>query len=125
MSKQPQSRAGTASATERYSPERPYKPLVSPPSVEDKDACAIYASVRKDAAPSHEPIELAIPAMQKMLHRAGNVEGEGDGCGLLLDVPRKIWAEEVRSGGHAPKLALDRRFAVAHVFISRKGGNVA
>jgi glutamate synthase (NADPH) large chain len=104
---------------ERYSPERPYKPLVSPPSVEDKDACAIYASVRKDATPSHEPIELAIPALQKMLHRAGNVDGEGDGCGLLLDIPRKIWAEEVRSGGHDPSLALDDAFAVAHVFIER------
>src|SRR4051794_40125709 len=104
---------------ERYSPERPYRPLVSPPSVEDKDACAIYASVRKDATPSHEPIELAIPALQKMLHRAGNVDGEGDGCGLLLDIPRKIWAEEVRSGGHDPSLATDGAFAVAHVFIER------
>src|SRR6201986_5677867 len=104
---------------ERYSPERPYKPLVSPPSVEDKDACAIYASVRKDATPSHEPIELAIPAMQKMLHRAGNVDGEGDGCGLMLDLPRKIWAEGGRVGGHDPALTLDDAFAVAHVFIER------
>ncbi|HEX6602565.1 MAG TPA: glutamate synthase central domain-containing protein, partial [Solirubrobacterales bacterium] len=104
---------------ERYSPERPYRPLVSPPSVEDKDACAIYASVRKDATPSHEPIELAIPALQKMLHRAGNVDGEGDGCGLLLDIPRKIWAEEVRSDGHDPSLATDDAFAVAHIFIER------
>jgi glutamate synthase (NADPH) large chain len=103
----------------RYSPERAYRPLVSPPSVEDKDACAIYASVRKDATPSHAPIELAIPALQKMLHRAGNVDGEGDGCGLLLDLPRKIWAEEVRSGGHDPSLTLDDAFAVAHVFIER------
>jgi glutamate synthase (NADPH/NADH) large chain len=103
----------------RYSPERPYRPLVSPPSVEDKDACAIYASVRRDATPSHEPIALAIPALQKMLHRAGNVDGEGDGCGLLLDIPRKIWAEEVRSGGHDPSLTLDDAFAVAHVFIER------
>jgi glutamate synthase (NADPH/NADH) large chain len=103
----------------RYSPERPYRPLVSPPSVEDKDACAIYASVRKDATPSHTPIELAIPALQKMLHRAGNVDGEGDGCGLLLDIPRKIWAEEVRAGGHDPSLTLDDAFAVAHIFIER------
>ena len=116
MSK-PQSAA--APSVERYSPELPYKPLVSPPSVEDKDACAIYASVRKDATPSHEPIELAIPALQKMLHRAGNVDGEGDGCGLLLDIPRKIWAEEVRSGGHDPSLTLDDAFAVAHIFIER------
>jgi glutamate synthase (NADPH/NADH) large chain len=118
MSKRSQSRRGAA--VERYSPERPYKPRVSPPSVEDKDACAIYASVRKDATASHEPIELAIPAMQMMLHRAGNVDGEGDGCGLLLDLPRKIWAEEVRSGGHDPSLTLDDAFAVAHVFIERK-----
>jgi glutamate synthase (NADPH) large chain len=103
----------------RYSPERAYRPLVSPPSVEDKDACAIYASVRKDATPSHEPIERAIPALQKMLHRAGNVDGEGDGCGLLVDIPRKIWAEEVRAGGHDPSLTLDDAFAVAHVFIER------
>ena len=44
---------------------------------------------------------------------------EGDGCGLLLDLPRKIWAEEVRSGGHDPSLATDDAFAVAHVFIER------
>jgi glutamate synthase (NADPH) large chain len=108
-----------ASGPVRYSPERAYRPLVSPPSVEDKDACAIYASVRKDATPSHEPIALAIPALQKMLHRAGNVDGEGDGCGLLVDIPRKIWAEEVRAGGHDPSLTLDDAFAVAHVFVER------
>jgi glutamate synthase (NADPH) large chain len=106
-------------SVKRYSPELPYKPLVSPPSVEDKDACAIYASVRKDATPSHEPIVLAIPALQKMLHRAGNVDGEGDGCGLMLDLPRKIWAEEVRADGHDPSLTLDDSFAVAHIFIER------
>jgi glutamate synthase (NADPH/NADH) large chain len=103
----------------RYSPERAYRPRVSPPSVEDKDACAIYASVRKDATPGHEPIRKAIPALQKMLHRAGNVDGEGDGCGVLLDIPRKIWAEEVRSGGHDPSLTLDDAFAVAHIFVDR------
>jgi glutamate synthase (NADPH/NADH) large chain len=103
----------------RYSPERPYRPLAPPASVEDKDACAIYASVRKDATPSHEALQQAIPALQKMLHRAGNVDGEGDGCGLLLDLPRTIWAEEVRAGGHDPSLALDDAFAVAHVFVER------
>jgi len=115
----PKSQSRHGADVERYSPERPYKPLVSPPSVEDNDACGIYASVRKDATPSHEPIELALPALQKMLHRAGNVDGEGDGCGLMLDIPRKIWAEEVRSGGHDPSLTLDDAFAVAHVFVER------
>ncbi|MGE5858198.1 MAG: glutamate synthase-related protein [Solirubrobacterales bacterium] len=87
--------------------------------MEDSDACAIYASVRRDATPSHEPVTLALTSLQKMLHRAGNVDGEGDGCGLLVDVPTKIWAEEVRQGGHNPSLALDDAFAVAHVFVER------
>jgi glutamate synthase (NADPH/NADH) large chain len=112
-------RVQRANPVERYAWDRPWKPLVSPPSVEENDACAIYASVRKDATPGHEPIELAIPALQKMLHRAGNVDGEGDGCGLMLDLPRKIWAEDVRVGGHDPALTLDDAFAVAHVFIER------
>jgi glutamate synthase (NADPH/NADH) large chain len=104
---------------QRYSSERAYRPRVSPPSVEDKDACAIYASVRKDATPSHDPVPLALDSLQKMLHRAGNVDGEGDGCGLLVDIPTKVWAEEVRQGGHSPSLALDEAFAVAHVFVER------
>jgi glutamate synthase (NADPH) large chain len=102
-----------------YSPERAWRPRTSPPSVEDRDACAIYASVRKDATPDREPVDLALTSLQKMLHRAGNVDGEGDGCGLLVDIPRKIWAEEVRSGGHSPALARDPAFAVGHVFIER------
>jgi glutamate synthase (NADPH/NADH) large chain len=105
--------------TQRYSPERAYRPRVSPPSVEDRDACALYAAVRKDATPSHELVAGALDSLQKMLHRAGNVDGEGDGCGILVDVPRKIWAEEVRAGGHNPALALDPAFAVAHMFVDR------
>ncbi|MFN8159929.1 MAG: glutamate synthase-related protein [Solirubrobacterales bacterium] len=103
----------------RYSPELPHRPLAPPPSVSDHDACAIYASVRRDATPSHAPVRLAIASLQKMLHRAGNVDGEGDGCGLLVDIPRRIWSEEVRAGGHDPSLSLDDAFAVAHVFVER------
>src|ERR1700744_3062490 len=106
------SRVEHAQPAEHYAWDRPYRPLVSPPSVEENDACAISAPVRKAAPPSHEPIELAIPALQKMLHRAGNVDGEGAGCGLLVDLPRKIWAEEGRVGGHDPALTLADAFAV-------------
>ena len=42
-----------------------------------------------------------------MLHRAGSIDGQGDGCGLSIDIPRELWAEEVRAGGHAPDLVLD------------------
>jgi glutamate synthase (NADPH) large chain len=107
----------------RYASTQGYRPRRPPLTVEDRDACALYASVQKDATPAHEPIATALTALQKMLHRAGNVDGEGDGCGVLLDIPRKIWAEEIRTGGHASHLALDPQFAVGHIFIPRKGGN--
>ena len=109
----------------RYSPTQAYRPRKPPETVEDRDACALYASVSKTAQATHEAIETALVALEKMLHRAGNVVGEGDGCGLLVDIPREIWAEEIRAGGHASKLALDPRFAVLHVFIPRKSGAVA
>jgi len=108
---------------QRYSSTAAYRPKVPPKTVEDRDACALYAFVQKDATPAHEPIEHALVSLQKMLHRAGNVDGEGDGCGVLIDIPRKIWAEEVRSGGHASHLVLDPLFAVGHIFIPRKGGD--
>src|SRR3989440_6064780 len=104
----------------RYASTQGYRPRRPPQTVEDRDACALYASVEKDATPAHLPIELALAAVEKMMHRAGNVDGEGDGCGVLIDIPRKIWAEEVRAGGHASHLALDPGFAVAHIFIPRK-----
>ncbi|CAN5477979.1 glutamate synthase-related protein [soil metagenome] len=110
---------------ERYSATQAYRPRRPPQTVEDKDACGIYASVSKGARPGHDAVEIALVALEKMLHRAGNVDGEGDGCDVLIDIPRRIWAEEVRAGGHAPKLALDERFAVVHVLIPRAGGNAA
>jgi glutamate synthase (NADPH) large chain len=110
---------GGSSNVERYSPERTYRPRVPPPSVEDRDACALYATVRRDGVASRALVAAALESLQKMLHRAGNVDGEGDGCGILVDIPRRIWAEEVRAGGHNPALALDPAFAVGHLFIDR------
>jgi glutamate synthase (NADPH/NADH) large chain len=113
--------AEPSSRVVRYVSTQGYKPRRAPVTVEDRDACALYAAVEKDATARHEPIPTALGALEKMLHRAGNVDGEGDGCGVLLDIPRKIWAEEIRGGGHASHLALDPLFAVGHIFLPRKG----
>ncbi len=112
-------------AVERFSSTQAYRPLRPPKTVEDQDACGIYASVNKGARPTHGAISDALIALEKMLHRAGNIDGEGDGCGMLMDIPRKIWAEEIRAGGHASRLSLDERFAVVHIMIPRKSGRVA
>jgi glutamate synthase (NADPH) large chain len=98
--------------------------LRPPWTVEEHDACALYAWVAKDARPAHGPIGAGLAALRHMLHRAGNVDGEGDGCGLQIDIPRELWAERVRAGGHAPDLALDPGFAVTHLLIPRTAGFV-
>src|SRR5918998_1241877 len=96
----------------------------APWTVEDRDACALYGWIAKDTRPGHAPIAAALAALGRMLHRAGSLDGEGDGCGLLLDIPRELWADEVRAGGHAPDLVLDPGFAVAHLLIPRTAGAV-
>jgi glutamate synthase (NADPH/NADH) large chain len=105
--------------TGRYESTQAYRPRRRPETVEDRDACALYAAVRRDGKATHDVIEKGFVALQKMLHRAGNVDGEGDGCGVMVDIPRLLWQDEIRHGGHAPRLALDPAFAVAHVFVSR------
>ena len=102
----------------RHDPTRAYRPRRAPTTVEDRDACALYAWLAKDARPTHYAIDAALVALDKMLHRAGNVGGEGDGCGLSVDIPRELWAEAVRSGGHAPSHVLDGAMALANVMRS-------
>ena len=110
----------------RHDPTRAYRPRRAPTTVEDRDACALYAWLAKDARPTHEAIddrprgarEDAAPRRQR--GRRGRRLRRPD-----VDIPREIWAEAVRAGGHAPSLALDPRFAVAHVFIPRGAGDVA
>ena len=97
----PRRTPGRAGWRERRSLRRPPRPTGrcgGPQTVEDQDACALYAAVRKDGKATHDVIEKGFVALQKMLHRAGNVDGEGDGCGVMIDIPRLIWQEEVRHG---------------------------
>jgi glutamate synthase (NADPH/NADH) large chain len=112
-------RASGADTAGRYVSTQAYRPRRRPQTVEDRDACALYAAVRRDGKASHDVIEKGFVALQKMLHRAGNVDGEGDGCGVMVDIPRLLWQDEIRQGGHAPRLALDPAFAVAHIFVTR------
>src|ERR1700716_2836233 len=42
---------------------------------------------------------------------------EGDGAGVLTDIPRAIWSNALRASGHDPAVVRGGRFAVGHVFI--------
>ncbi len=54
-----------------------------------------------------------------MEHRSGFIDGEGDGCGILCDIPRTLWAQKLLASGKPGELAFDKRFAVGHIFIPR------
>lgn len=85
----------------------------------EHDACALMAAVRKDGVPGHDIIQAAVDALVKMVHRSGDFDGEGDGCGLQIDIPRKLWGALLAEAGQDGALADSPNFAVAHLFIPK------
>ena len=55
-----------------------------------------------------------------MNHRAGFINGEGDGVGIHIDIPIDLWKEKLQNAGVDPISCRQKSFAVGHVFISQK-----
>jgi len=87
------------------------------PWLEEHDSCALIANVRKQGRPSHGNVKRTLEALGQMGHRTGEVLGEGDGCGLLTDIPRAIWAHTLRAFDHPAELVDDPHFFVMHLMI--------
>ena len=85
----------------------------------EHDACALMAAARKDGVPSHRIVTDSLEALSKMVHRSGDVDGEGDGCGLQIDLPRGFWGALLQEDGQDATLAQHAQFAVGHFFIPR------
>ena len=85
----------------------------------ERDACAIICYINKAGKPTHGNVQRTIDALIKMGHRAGEINGEGDGCGILTDIPRDMWAEILAGAGRAHTLAADPGFAVGHFLVER------
>jgi len=85
----------------------------------EHDACALMAAVRKDGRPARATVSDALAALARMVHRSGDVDGEGDGCGLQIDIPRRLWSSILSEAGRDPLLAEAPNFVVAHIFIPR------
>ncbi len=83
----------------------------------ENDSCAIIAFVDKRGKSSHSNIAKTIEALKKMAHRSGDINGEGDGCGVLTDIPRNIWAGRLEKRGLSPHLAESRGFFISHLLI--------
>jgi glutamate synthase (NADPH/NADH) large chain len=90
----------------------------------EHDACGIVACIQKNGVPSSDNVDQVLAALIKMSHRAGFVDGEGDGCGILMDIPRRLWAKRLTRQGIPGALADDERFFVAHLFIRPVDGEM-
>jgi glutamate synthase (NADPH/NADH) large chain len=89
-------------------------PFALPP---ERDACAIIGFIKKLGTPTHGNLQRTIDALIKMGHRAGEIRGEGDGCGVLSDIPRLLWRERLAQSGYAADLADAADFVVAHLLL--------
>lgn len=86
----------------------------------EHDSCGIICIIEKDGFPSRDNIRKTIDALVKLEHRSGFINGEGDGCGILTDIPRALWEQKLIDAGLDGKQAYSEQFSVAHIFVPRK-----
>ena len=87
---------------------------------QEHDACGIVASIEKKKIPTRENIFNCIDALVTMNHRAGFINGEGDGVGIHIDIPRLLWKEKLQEIGLNPIMVDDKEhFVVGHIFITQ------
>jgi len=90
------------------------------PELQEHDACALAAFVTRDGRASRALVDFALDSLRLMVHRSGSVDGEGDGSGLQVDLPRPLWRRRLAAVGRPAELADDPRFVVGHVFFQHE-----
>ncbi|MCL4255481.1 MAG: glutamate synthase, partial [Anaerolineae bacterium] len=96
-----------------------------PIDTDERDACALICAVRKGGQATHGNVKRTIEGLARMGHRTGYINGEGDGVGILTDIPRQLWSKRLAHAGLRSSLATDRNFWVAHVMIPAADRNRA
>ncbi|HEQ3526788.1 TPA: glutamate synthase [Bacillus cereus] len=86
----------------------------------EHDACGIVSVMEKRKIATKENIDLCIQSLVKMNHRAGFINGEGDGIGIHIDVPKALWNEKLKSSGYNPTIVDHPHFIVGHFFLNKK-----
>jgi glutamate synthase (NADPH) large chain len=89
------------------------------PVCQEQDACAIIAFIDKRGKDAHANIIRTIEALKKMAHRSGDINDEGDGCGIMIDIPRELWSGRLKQAGLSPHLADSSGFFVGHFILPR------
>lgn len=90
---------------------------------QEHDACGIVSRIEKKRIPSRDNIFACIDALVKMNHRAGFINGEGDGVGIHIDIPKALWKKKLADQGLDENLSDSNGFVVGHFFLSRKEDN--
>ncbi|MFZ4813580.1 MAG: glutamate synthase-related protein [Phototrophicaceae bacterium] len=98
-------------------------PPLHPDDLRERDACALICAVRKGGQATHGNVKRTIEALARMGHRTGSIEGEGDGVGIMTDIPRQLWTKRLAAARLRASLATDRNFWVAHVMIPATARN--
>ncbi|HOP41597.1 MAG TPA: glutamate synthase, partial [Geobacteraceae bacterium] len=86
----------------------------------EHDGCAIICFCNKGGRPTHGNVQRTIEALVKMGHRAGEINGEGDGCGVLTDIPRLLWREALEEAGCSAEMVDTPSFALAHLLVPKE-----
>ncbi|WP_090750230.1 glutamate synthase-related protein [Mesobacillus persicus] len=86
---------------------------------QEHDACGVIASVEKKKNPTRENIFHCIDGLVMMNHRAGFINGEGDGVGIHIDIPRALWKEKLAAVNVDSSIVDRENFIVGHVFFNR------
>ncbi|HVU09826.1 MAG TPA: glutamate synthase-related protein [Phototrophicaceae bacterium] len=100
------------SNTSDFIPDLPHRE-----DTRERDACALICAVRKGGEATHGNVKRTIEALTRMGHRTGFVDGEGDGVGIMTDIPRELWAKTLALQGLRSSLATSQNFWVAHLMI--------
>jgi glutamate synthase (NADPH) large chain len=85
------------------------------------DGCALILFADKRGRSTHANITRAIEGLRSMGHRSGGIDGEGDGCGLQVDIPRELWAQRLEQASLSPHLSESNHFAVGHFLLPGRG----
>src|SRR5712692_9993398 len=83
----------------------------------DHDACGTGFIARLGGAPSHDIIEHALTALERLTHRGGvDADGaSGDGAGLLTSIPEAFFRARAQEQG----IALPEVFGLGFAFFPR------
>ena len=83
----------------------------------EKENCGFGLIANIDGEPSHKVVRTAILGLSRMQHRGAILsDGKtGDGCGLLLQMPKKFFQAVAEEEG----VTLAKNFAVGMIFFPR------